>query len=165
MSVWESRLLATVAIAMVANVANPRGLLWLLLGSVDYVVTTWWYRQGYPLHPLFTALVDFSVCLSIYLWVRWRGGFLWELPLFAVFQLAVLADFSAQAELVQPNAYALWLELANWFALAVLILAGTTRIMDALASGELHWHPLSSVVRSISTPFTIDPWYHLKWSW
>jgi len=164
MSEWESRLLATVAIAMVANVANPRGLLWLSLGALDYLLTSWWHDEGLPLHPLFTAVVDFAVCLSIYLVCRWRGGYRWELSLFLAFQLAVLGDFAAQAGLVSSSDYALWLEIANWLALAVLIVAGTTRLMDVLASHSPGWHPLHSLVRSISARFTIDPWYRLRWA-
>lgn len=165
MSPFELALLCGVVVAAIINAGVQRVYLWIAAGVFDYLVTSLWSDLGLPMHAFFTAMVDAGVCSAIYLVCKYRGGHVWELPLFSAFQLSVLVGFLKIAEVPTDYQYALSLELCNWLALFSLIGAGTLRLanveMDDLGSnGSGLRRPLSFV----DQPAEVHPlWMFRGW--
>lgn len=163
MSEWESYLLAALVAAALLNLGNYRAWLWLLVGATNYVLTSAYYDAGLPMHPMVTALADASTCLAIYFVCKWFGGQRWELPLFTIFQASVLVSFVQIFRGEMDYAYALLLEVCNWLALATIIAAGTTRLLDvALARDDKRggrWRRLHAARTSAFAPATMDTWW------
>src|SRR5882724_10949682 len=124
MSPFETALLCGVIVAALVSWNDWRALLMLAAGTSDYIVTSAWYDYGLPLHPCFTAIVDSSVCLLIYLTAMRFGGRRWQLPLFTVFQFSVLVSFTKLFDGPSDYLYALLLELVNWAAITIIVGAG-----------------------------------------
>lgn len=163
MSQWEQALLITLIVAALVNIFNRRGLLWLCFGAVDYILSSYYYETGLPLHPLVTAMIDASVCVSIFAVCHRWGGHKWELPLFTAFQCSVLVSFVQLFRGPDDYAYALLLELVNWAALIIIISAGTTRLADVvverMASRPHRWTGLHRAYKNTFAPAHIDAWW------
>lgn len=119
MDIWQTALATAALIVGMLVFDNRRALAWLLVGVIDFIVCAV-YQQVDPQivpYPMFTGLVDASVCLGIYLLGRYR----WEVWLFRVFQLSVLFSVLRLFEIIDTTyTYVAMLELANWLALFVI---------------------------------------------
>lgn len=161
MSPFELALLCGLAAAVIVSLNNARALLWLLVGTADYLITSAYADAGLPLHPFFTALVDASVCILIYIVCRFRGGQKWELPLYSAFQLSVLFSLIRLCDLSTAYQYATSLEIANWLMLSVIFGTGIMRLADVIL-GDGHWRGLHRLVHLIGAPAKVNTFWFAK---
>lgn len=137
MSIYEATLLFVGMIAGFLCLVgrNRRAAVWVSAIMVDLVLSTAWWRAGLPFGDVFTGACDFSVCIAIFIFGRWR----WELRLYILFQFSVLislCDFAASIwspEWIEHDVYSSFLELVNY--LAFISLGGIGAF--ALASGSV----------------------------
>lgn len=120
MSIYESILLITGTAAMLLSLlaGHKRGALWIAAIMIDLVVSTAYWRADLPYGDVFTAVCDFSVCVLIFLFGRWR----WELRLYLLMQFSVLisiCDFAASLwspGWIDHDTYSSMLEAVNYLA-------------------------------------------------
>lgn len=118
MSGFEFALLIGAMVAALVSYGDRRAWLWLAVIAANYIVTSAYYALGFPSHPFFTALVDASVCFAILL--TWEHR--WEKFLYWIFAGSVAVDLFRLFLVIDGNAYATALEIANW--LAILAIGG-----------------------------------------
>lgn len=134
MDVFQGALLAAAIAAALLSWNNPRGLAWIAVAAVDFVLCAF-YQAAEPAvlpYPMFTGLVDATVCLVLYL----VGRFRWEMWLFRIFQLSVLFSVLRLFGIIETTyLYVAMLELANW--LALLVIGGTSLLRHVNGMGLL----------------------------
>lgn len=135
MSEWQMALL--IGAIFTAGVAYklPRSWLWIGAGAASFVLSTAYYRFGYPYYPIATLAFDGCVCLAIYGIAKER----WEIGLFRLFQASVLVSlvytyllFFSRAS-AHHTLYVMLLEAINWLALCLI---GGTAVADRMRANE-----------------------------
>lgn len=168
MSPFELALLCGVIVAALVSYNNGRALLWLTLGTADYVLTSAYAGMGWPLHPFMTAMTDAAVCSTIYIVCLRYGGKTWELGVYTAFWLSVVVGFATLAGNVSATLYPILLEATNWLAILTIIGSGTLRLADVGAShlggGSRNRGRLHRLVVSTFAPARISPfWWARGW--
>ena len=88
MSIYEAALLIVGGAVLLLSLGarNWRGAVWVAAIMADLIISTAYWRANLPYGDVFTGACDFSVCLSIFTFGRWR----WELGLFLLYQFSLL---------------------------------------------------------------------------
>lgn len=125
MDAYEFALLVGAVAAAAASWGSWRRVAWIVVGTVNFAVTTTYARHLSVLPPaLFTGLFDAATVALIYTLARYR----WEMALAAVFQVMVLTSLVYLTPVLDDRyIYVVALEVLNWLALVVV--AGT-RMME-----------------------------------
>lgn len=124
-----------VALAIGAVIAGalawevPRAVLWISLGALSFLASSWWHDAGWPYGAAFGAATNIGICFLIYALAELR----WELRVWNCFHLMIVIDLLNLTGVVKSHYdYAVALELANWLALLVIGAAG---IMERASRG------------------------------
>lgn len=127
MDIWQTSLLiGAVGTALLCH-REPRALLWIAVGAMNFVVTAAFETRWPAWHPYFTGFADASVCLAIY----FIGRHKWEMMVWRIFQTSVLVSILFIAGLIPSHyAYIAGLEACNWAALVVIGGTQGLRLVD-----------------------------------
>ena len=153
MNEWQFYLflgaLAAASFALPAH--NVRGVVWIGVGGVSFVLTTAYQRLGLPFHPFFTGMCDTLVCLAVYCFAKYR----WEQWVFLCFQAMVLVGAVHLLGFTDSRyVYVALLEVCNWAAL----LAITCGTVEALRrdGGVARWSPRGRLRRAVRSALPDD---------
>ena len=120
---YQTALAIGAVIACVVAWNVPRAVIWVALGALSFVVSSWWHDAGLPYGAAFGAATNVAICLLIYAIAELR----WELRLWNCFHLMIVLDLLSLTGVVKSHYdFAVALELANWLALLVVIVTGIT---------------------------------------
>jgi hypothetical protein len=118
---------AVIAAALAWNV--PRAVLWIALGALSFVASSWWSDAGLPYGAIFGAATNFAICFALYAAAQLK----WELRLWNCFHLMIVIDLLYLSGLIKSHYdFAVGLEVANWLALLVV---GTVGLMERAGYG------------------------------
>jgi hypothetical protein len=126
---------AVIAAALAWNV--PRAVLWISLGGLSFLASSWWHDAGFPYGAAFGAATNLAVCYAIYALAQLR----YELRVWNAFHLMILIDLLRMAGVIKTHyTFAVSLELANWLAILII---GTTGILERVHNGrrDFSWRP------------------------
>lgn len=123
---------AVIACALAWDV--PRAVMWISLGALSFVASSWWHDVGLPYGAAFGAGTNIGICFLLYAYAELR----WEMRLWNVFHLMIVIDLLNLFGVVRSHYdYAVALELANWMA---LLLIGATGISERAGHGVSAGH-------------------------
>lgn len=126
---YQSLLLAGAVIAGYLAWNVPRAILWISLGALSFVASSWWHDAGLPYGAAFGAATNVFICFMLYAYALQR----WEMRLWNVFHGMILIDLLYLSGVVRSHYdFAVALELANWLALLVI---GATGISERASRG------------------------------
>lgn len=115
------------AAALAWNV--PRAVLWISLGALSFVSSSWWHEAGLPYGAAFGAATNLAVCYAIYALAKLR----YELRVWNAFHLMILIDILWMAGMIKSHYnFAVALEVANWLGILVI---GATGILERAGDG------------------------------
>lgn len=118
---------AIVAGALAWNV--PRAVLWISMGALSFLASSWWHDAGFPYGAAFGAATNIGICFLIYAHAELR----WELRVWNCFHLMIVLDLLNLLGLIRSHYdFAVALEIANWLALLII---GAVGIADRVGSG------------------------------
>lgn len=153
MDAYQSALMfAAVMMASLCICArNWRGMLWIGIGVLNFIITAYYEHLGYQQHPVFTAFADGVVCLSIFM----IGKYKWELLLYLVYQGSVLVSILQFLGLTAGHySYIVALEFCNYLALAVIGMWSSALMVGDGTSAP--WSPRGVVYRFIYSLFSAE---------
>lgn len=172
MNIWNLSLLIGALIAAGFSIRNPRGLLWICAGAVDYLVSVLYWRTGLPYGEAVAGMCDAAVCLSIYLAYRET----WELIVYRLFQVSLAVNIfflAGNLDLsftipftsvvlyvprVDQDTYATVLELLNGLFLLLIGGMGVAEFVGApIAAAHRPAGRLRGALRALRTPRTAPP--------
>lgn len=150
MDKYQTTLLIGACIVALLNYSQPRVLLWVLAGALDFLYTGWYQFHQFACvyvpyfqetaclsYPFMTGVTDATVAgvittCGLYRWERWVGYvFIGSVGISAAYLFgAITTNFD----------YVKWLEIANWLALLFMGGVGIVRLIDDFAVGL---HPRS----------------------
>lgn len=119
MTAVDIAIFAGVLVSAFISKDNKRGLLWLALMTFSYLLSSTYWRSGFPHSEVVAGLCDVFICFSVYYLGRER----WELWLWRLFQVSLLTNILYLANgvfswgMVSHEAYSIVLELLNWLAI------------------------------------------------
>lgn len=118
---YQGVLLAGAVIATVLAWNVPRAVLWIALGALSFITSSWWHDAGLPYGAAFGGATNFAICLALYAWAQQR----WELRVWNCYHLMLLIDILYLMGFIRSHYdFAVALEIANWLALLVIGAAG-----------------------------------------
>lgn len=118
---YQSLLLAGAVIAGYLAWNVPRAILWISLGALSFVASSWWHDAGLPYGAAFGAATNVFICFMLYAYAQYR----FEMRIWNCFHLMLVIDILYLAGVVKSHYdFAVALELANWLALFVIGAAG-----------------------------------------
>jgi len=127
---YHTALVAGAAAATVLAWNVPRAVLWVSLGVLSFLVSSWWHEAGLPYGAAFGAATNLAICYAIYALAQLR----YELRVWNAFHLMIVLDLLYMAGVIRTHyTFAVSLEVANWLALAVI---GTTGILERVGYGS-----------------------------
>lgn len=134
---YQSILLAGAVIAAALAWNVPRAVLWISLGALSFLASSWWHDAGFPYGAAFGASTNLAVCYVIYALAQLR----YELRVWNSFHLMIVLDLLYMSGVIETHyTFAVSLELANWLALVII---GTTGILERVRYGrrDIPWRP------------------------
>ena len=117
------------------SLRNPRGVLWVAVAALSYVVSALAWRLNWPYAAFTTGLCDAAVCLAVYFGGKQR----WELWVWRIYQVSVAASLIYLASSLRifsnipHDVYSVVLEVCNW---AVLLVIGGTAILQLIGADD-----------------------------
>jgi hypothetical protein len=90
MSIYQFAIMTVYAIAafIVMERKQLRALAWVTTAASVYIVTSTYWRAGYPEPAFVSGLIDGAACIAIYLF----GKYGWELLIWRFFQASILVN-------------------------------------------------------------------------
>ena len=130
-------------VAAALNYNQPRALIWIAVGALDFVLTAFYQLHAIPQlpHPFVTCLVDGTVVALISIF----GRLTWEIWVRRCFMLSMLMSilFLAHQGITTRYVYVTMLEVCNWLALLTIGGTGIMRLIDAGVDNSLSGLALS----------------------
>ena len=152
MSFFQIAMLCIVAAVAIVSHRHPRGLWWLAVLAVNYLVTSFNWRWGGPAPELVAGLCDAAVCVAIFFF----GRFIWEMRLWLTYLAALFVNFAyllhsvMGAGVISHDVYSSVLELLTVAALAII--GGTSSFVASGATDGRAFHPWRSIL-GLGRPF------------
>ncbi len=126
---YHTALVVGACIAAILAWNVPRANLWLGLGALSFVVSSWWHTAGLPYGPAFGAATNLAICAALYAWAERR----YELRIWNAFHLMIVIDILRMTGFIKSHYdFAVALEVANWLGILVV---GATGILERAGDG------------------------------
>lgn len=104
---------------------DNRGLGWVCMAASVYLLTTSYWRAGYPEPALFSSVMDGAACVAIYLF----GKYSWEMLIWRFFQFFILVNMIRLAGVHLP----IFPEFSGWIYSSALEAGNVLIALTALA--------------------------------
>ena len=116
-SIWQFGLLVGALITIFISFKNMRGITWVLIAALNFILCTAFQRAGLPYHPGFVLFLDLSTCIVIDIYRKYQ----WELQIYNLFRISVIVSICRIFELpLTETFYTPLLEFINWLVLIIV---------------------------------------------
>lgn len=128
---WYYQLLLGLALVATGLSYNlPRAWLWIGLGALSFITSSWWHYAALPHATAFGATTNLIICFLMYIYARQR----WEMRVWNCFHLMIVIDLLYMWGWIDSHyLFTVGLEIANW--LALIIIGGTGLLSMVAANG------------------------------
>ncbi len=160
MSFFQIAMMCIVAAVALVSYRHPRGLAWLAVLAVNYLVSSFNWNWGGPAPELVAGLCDAGVCVAIFFF----GRYVWEMRLWLTCLAALFVNFAyalhnlMSAGVLSHDVYASILELLMVASLSII--GGSSAFVSSGATDgrSFHpWRPLRGLGRSAVVPVERGP--------
>jgi hypothetical protein len=160
MSFFQIAMLCVMGAVAIVGHRHPRGLAWLGLLAIGYLISSFNWRWGGPAPELVAGLGDAGICVAIFFF----GRYIWEMRLWLTCLMMLFVNFGyllhsvIGAGVIPHDVYSGVLELLMLVALAIV--GGQSAFV---ASGDINgrsfhpWRPLRGFSRSAADPVERGP--------
>jgi hypothetical protein len=160
MSFFQIAMLCVIAAVALVSFRHRRGLAWLAVLAVTYLISSFNWRVGGPAPELVAGLCDAVVCVAIFFF----GRYVWEMRLWLTCLTALFVNFAYAlhnlmgAGVFPHDVYASILELLMVASLSII--GGSSAFVSTGATDgrSFHpWRPVRAFGRSAVVPMERGP--------